>query len=54
MRDRRAVIFLVFAVICLALTPVAEAEFRWVSLGTGTAYIVLALASALDARSRGR
>jgi hypothetical protein len=54
MRDRRALVFLVFAVICFALTPVAEPEFRWVCTTFGVIYVLLALASALAARSRSR
>ena len=54
MRDRRAIVFLVFAVVGFALTPVAEPEHRWVCLLVGTTYVVLAIASALDALSRAR
>ncbi|HZN15827.1 MAG TPA: hypothetical protein VFB78_16280 [Acidimicrobiales bacterium] len=54
MGDRRALVFLVFAAICFALTPAAEPEFRWVCFTFGTIYVVLALASALAARSRSR
>jgi hypothetical protein len=54
MGDRRAVVFLVFAAICISLTPVAEPEFRWVCETFCIVYIVLALASALAARSRSR
>jgi hypothetical protein len=54
MSDRRAVIFLVFAAVCFALTPIAEPAFRWVSITFGSIYILLALASYLDARSRSR
>jgi hypothetical protein len=54
MRDRRALIFVVFALVCFALTPVAEPEFRWVSITFGAVYLLLALASSLDARSRSR
>ena len=52
--DRRALFFAVAAVICLALVPVAEAEHRWVPEVTAGAYVVLALASFLDALSRHR
>jgi hypothetical protein len=54
MVDRRALVFLAFAAIAFALIPAAEPEFRWVCIATGVTYIVLALASALDARGRGR
>ena len=51
---RRALIFVVFAAICFALLPAAEPQFRWVCNTTGVTYLVLALASALDARSRAK
>jgi hypothetical protein len=51
---QRSVVFVVFAAACFALLPVAEAQFRWVCVTTGVTYIVLALASALDAWSRAR
>jgi hypothetical protein len=54
MRDRRALVFLIFAVVCALLVPVAEAEHRWVAEVTAIAYVVLAGASALDAWSRSR
>ena len=54
MRDRRALVFLVFAAVCFAVTPLAESAFRWVCVATGAVYVALALASALDARSRSR
>lgn len=52
--DRRAGVFLVFAAMCLLLVPVTDDEFRWVPIATAVTYIVLALASLLDARSRKR
>ncbi len=54
MSDRRSVVFLIFAAMCFALLPVAEPQFRWVCTTTGITYVVLAVASALDARSRAR
>ena len=48
--DRRAVVFLVFAALAGALTVVAQPEFRWVCISVAITYVVLALASALDAR----
>jgi hypothetical protein len=54
MRDRRALVFLVFAAACFVLAPVAEREHRWVPIALGVVYVVLALASALDARTRAR
>ena len=53
-RDRRALVFVIFAVVCFALIPLAEAKHRWVPEVTGIVYVVLALASALDAWSRSR
>jgi len=52
--DRRAGVFLVFAAMCLLLVPVTDDEFRWVPVTTAIAYILLAAASLLDARSRKR
>jgi hypothetical protein len=54
MRDRRAAVFLVFAALCFLLIPVAEARFDWVCITFGVTYVLLSLASALDARSRSR
>ena len=54
MRDRRALVFLMFAVACFVLAPIAERDHRWVPIGLGAIYILLALASALDARTRAR
>lgn len=51
---RRAFIFLVFAAACFALLPAAEPQFRWVCTTTGVTYVVLALASTLDAWSRAK
>ena len=52
--DRRAVFFLVAAVIAYALTPVADPDHRWVAMATGTAYVVLAVLAFLDGWSRGK
>jgi hypothetical protein len=52
--DKRAVFFLVAAVACFVLTPVADAELRWVAWGLGIIYLVLAVASWVDERSRRR
>jgi len=49
--DRRAVFFLVAALACFLLVPVADSEFRGLAGGLGAAYLVLALASYLDYRS---
>jgi predicted Na+-dependent transporter len=52
--DRRAGVFLIFAVMCASLVPVTDDEFRWVPIVTAIVYALLALASLLDARSRKR
>jgi hypothetical protein len=52
--DRRAVFFALAAVVCFLLVPVAEDRFREVTLAVAVTYVVLALASALDHRSRHR
>jgi uncharacterized membrane protein YqjE len=52
--DRRAGVFLVSALMCVLLVPVTDNEFRWVPIVTAAVYVVLALASTLDARSRNR
>jgi hypothetical protein len=52
--DRRALVFVGFAIVCFLLVAVCPAEFRSVAVVTGITYLVLAVASALDARSRSR
>jgi hypothetical protein len=52
--DRRASFFLVAAVACFAMVPVGLREFRAVAVATGVVYLVLALLSYLDHRSRSR
>ena len=57
--DRRAVFFVIAAVLCFALRPLIPIEegkpdIRWVGLVTGVAFLVLALLSWLDHRSRQR
>ena len=52
MRDRRAMFFLLAALVCLLLVPLADQQFRWVTLGVGVTYLLLALASYLDFRGR--
>lgn len=52
--DRRAAFFLLAAAACAALVPVAEPDHRWVAAGLAVVYVVLAVASWLDARSRSR
>jgi hypothetical protein len=51
--DRRALFFLVAALVCFVMVPVADAGHRWVAVVTGVVYVVLGLASALDHWSRG-
>jgi hypothetical protein len=48
---QRAVFFVVSAGLCLLLLPVTPEDLRWVSAGLGVVYLLLALASFLDARS---
>jgi hypothetical protein len=50
--DKRAQFFVVAAVVCLLLLPVAGEDYRNVTLGVAATYLVLALASYLDFRSR--
>lgn len=50
--DRRATFFLVAAVVCALLVPVTDDDFRWVPIATSIVYVLLAIASFLDARSR--
>lgn len=62
--DRRALVFGIFAVVCFALYPLADKYdgadgwawsdkgWAWVPVVLGSVYLVLALLSLLDARSR--
>jgi hypothetical protein len=50
--DRRAVFFVVAACVCGLLTPATDADLRWVPLALMGLYLVLALASWLDSRTR--
>jgi hypothetical protein len=50
--DRRAVFFAIAAAVCFVLVPVADARFRNLTTGVGVTYVLLAIASALDHRSR--
>lgn len=54
MNDRRALFFVLSAVVCVGLIPLAEAKHRWVPEVTAVVYVVLAVASFLDAWSRSR
>ena len=51
-RDKRAQFFLLAAIVCLALVPLADAAYKQVTLAVAITYVVLALASYLDFRSR--
>jgi hypothetical protein len=50
MSDKRAQFFLLAALVCAALAPVAEDDFRSVTIGVAVTYAVLALASWADSR----
>jgi hypothetical protein len=52
--DRRAAFFLIAALLCLALTPIAEDKYVWVCVTLTVVYVLLAIASYLDARTRAR
>ena len=51
--DNRAVFFFGAAVMCLLLVPVADG-YGWVPATVAAVYLVLGVASWLDARSRRR
>lgn len=50
--DRRALVFLGLALVCFALAPIGLPEHRYLAVGLGGVYVVLALLSLLDARSK--
>jgi hypothetical protein len=52
MSDKRAQFFLLAAAVCLLLVPLAQDDFRTITLGVAITYVLLALASYLDHRSR--
>jgi hypothetical protein len=52
--DRRAVFFLGAAAACFAVAPVGLEKYQHIALIVGTAYVVFAVLSFLDARSRAR
>ncbi|MEY2462809.1 MAG: hypothetical protein QOH64_947 [Acidimicrobiaceae bacterium] len=52
--DRRAAFFVLSAALCGLMIPAAEADVRWVAEVTAITYLVLALVSYLDFRSRHR
>jgi hypothetical protein len=51
-KDRRASFFALAALVCFALVPVADERFRSLTIWVGIVYVLLALASYLDFRSR--
>ena len=51
--DRRAVFFVGAAIVCALLYPVTEQEHRWVPASLAVVYVLLALGSWADRRSRG-
>lgn len=52
MNDKRAQFFLLAALVCLALVPVAADDYKRITLGVSITYAALALASFLDHRGR--
>jgi hypothetical protein len=50
--DRRAGFFLLAALIAAVLVPVTEAGDRWVPIAVSITYLVLAVASWADRRTR--
>ena len=52
--DRRAVFFLVAAVVCVVLIPLTGASERWVPIALSIVYTLLSVASWADARGRHR
>jgi len=52
MNDKRALFFVLVALVCLALVPLAADDYKRITLGVSVTYAVLALASYLDHRTR--
>ena len=50
----RIVFFLSAAVVCAALYPLSDRQFRWVASGTALVYVVLAVLTVLNLLSRRR
>ena len=46
--------FTLAALICWALIPVTEQQFRWVAFGTGVLYVLLAVLFFLEELTRSR
>jgi hypothetical protein len=51
--DRRAVFFLVVAIVCVVLIPLTGADERWVPIALSIVYTLLSVASWADTRARG-
>jgi hypothetical protein len=49
--DRRITFFLLAALLCALMTPLAPGEFRWVPEATAVTYVVLAILVALESLS---
>ncbi len=50
--NRRALVFLLFAAMSAAIVPLADTKHRFVPVVLGAVYVLLALLSWLDSRSR--
>jgi hypothetical protein len=50
--DRRVSFFLLASIAGWVLTPVVDDKHRWVAVGVGVAYLLLAIAARLDRRTR--
>ena len=50
--DRRAIIFIVFAIVTFLLVPISPTDFQWVGELLSVTYLVLAALSWLDKVSR--
>ena len=52
--DRRALFFLIGAVLAAALYPAAPTDLHWVPIAVSVTYLLLSLLSALDAWGKHR
>jgi hypothetical protein len=52
--DRRALFFLLAAIVSAAMIPITGAEERWVPIALSIVYVLLSAASWADHRSRRR
>ncbi len=50
--DQRAIFFLGAALLCVVLIPLTDGQHRWVPIALAVVYVLLALASWADRRSR--